>query len=35
MGRRAYKLLFGFAIHPSALRDAEERDIHLYTAYKP
>ena len=35
MGRRAYKLLFGFAIHPSALRDAEERDVHLYTAYRP
>ena len=35
MGRRAYKLFFGFAIHPSALRDAEERDVHLYTAYRP
>jgi len=30
-----FKLMFGFAIHPSALREAENFNIYLFTAYRP
>jgi len=34
VGRRAVKLMFGFAIHPSAREEAERLDVKLYTAYR-
>ncbi|RLG47073.1 MAG: hypothetical protein DRN90_05535 [Thermoproteota archaeon] len=34
VGRRAVKLMFGFAIHPSAREEAKKLDVKLYTAYR-
>jgi len=34
VGRRAVKLMFGFAIHPSAREEAERLNVKLYTAYR-
>ncbi len=35
LGREIFKLMFGFAIHPTAMMEAEWRNISLFTAYRP
>ncbi|MBS7652265.1 hypothetical protein KEJ13_03935 [Candidatus Bathyarchaeota archaeon] len=34
-GREIFKLMFGFAVHPSAIIEAESQNISLFTAYRP
>ena len=34
MDRRSVRVLFGFAVHPSAQIEAEKRGVRIYTAYR-
>ena len=33
LGRKAYRLMFGFAVHPSALKEGERLKVSVFAAY--